>query len=455
MGFTSALLPGSILSIKNNIPSTHYSIRHLCAGLSTQKVYWRRCNKEERCALLSFRRPIKDQILHAVTVDDTTSCKLALTYLREKKVVVYSGGDYRNACQLLQAVKKRYKRNKYYMNDDISKPTKEQWMDKRKGQQEKSEVVNRILIQIGLCINKRPYKILDMKRAPSNAEKVLAFGFQNDERICSTSDCIPDSTNQDFVLLSLNDYLAMVGAFEWNRKGVYIHSLRNYIYPHFGVFPPTRQDYITLVENIKTDTKKQRSIRMLEVGIGTGVLSQILLRQNKVHYVVGTDINPYAIACSRDNFQRCALINKVHLIQTDLFPTEQNMLYDVILFNPPWLPGDAMTQLDKAVYDTSDQSILRDFLINVHKYIQADGQVYLVISNLGMLLGLFQEQNLHQMFDKGGLKVIAVYKTTCKEEIRNESTSKMTTPSNIEDARAKEVIFLYHLRVRQPQEHTT
>eukprot|EP00956_Cyclotella_meneghiniana_P015040 scaffold22813_cov78-Cyclotella_meneghiniana.AAC.5 len=179
------------------------------------------------------------------------------------------------------------------------------------------------------------------------------------------------------------------GAFEWNRKGIYIRSLKNYIYPHFGVFPPTRHDYITLLDHIKT-----------EVGIGT-------------------DINPYAIACSQDNFQRCALINKVHLINTDLFPTEQSLLYDVILFNPPWLPGDAMTQLDKAVY--------------------------LMISNLGMLLGLFQEQNLHQMFDDGGLKVIEVYKTTSKEE-NNESTSKATKSNkminSVEDARAKEVIFL-------------
>ena len=408
--------------------------------------------EDHYCTLLSFRRPIRDQTLQAVTVNDATSCKLALTYLRGKKVLVYSGGDYRNACQLLQAVKRKYKRNKY---DDMGKPIKEQWMDQRKRQQEKSEVVNRILIQIGLCINKRPYKILAMKRAPSNAEKVLAFGFQNDKNIYSISDCIDDSFNQDYVLLSLNDYLAMVGAFEWNRKGVYIRSLKNYIYPHFGVFPPTRQDYITLLDHIKTDVKRQRFIRMLEVGIGTGILSQILLRQNKVHYVVGTDINPYAIACSQDNFQRCALINKVHLINTDLFPTEQSLLYDVILFNPPWLPGDAMTQLDKAVYDTCDQSILRNFLMNAHKYIRADGQVYLMISNLGMLLGLFQEQNLHQMFDDGGLKVIEVYKTTSKEE-NNESTSKATKSnkmiSSIEDARAKEVIRLYHLCVKS-QEH--
>ena len=93
--------------------------------------------------------------------------------------------------------------------------------------------------------------------------------------------------------------------------------------------------------------------------------------------------------------------------------------------------------------------------MNAHKYIRADGQVYLMISNLGMLLGLFQEQNLHQMFDDGGLKVIEVYKTTSKEE-NNESTSKATKSNkminSVEDARAKEVIFLYHLCVKS-QEH--
>jgi methylase of polypeptide subunit release factors len=183
---------------------------------------------------------------------------------------------------------------------------------------------------------------------------------------------------------------------------------------------------------------------MLEVGVGMGVLSMILIKQNKVHHVVGTDINPNAVACAQDNIQRRGLNDKFAVMQADLFPASNKVKFDIILFNPLWLPGYAAKRLDEAVYDSPKQDIVRRFLENVHQYLDPDGQIYLLMSNLGILLGLFQEQDLHQMFERCNLEVATVYATKIKTNKSNMKAKELS----IESARTNEVIYLYHLRVK-------
>jgi methylase of polypeptide subunit release factors len=382
--------------------------------------------------------------------------------LRDGRALVYTdtgpGGTYRNALQLLHAVKRRYRRkmeNDVEEGDERCKSITQQWMLQRQLQREQSDMINRILVQV--CFrDKRPCKILGLRGIPTNAKTVLAFAFQHDHDFgqSQVNDQQPSSNfNPNYILLSLNDFLAMVGAYEWNRKGVYVNALQSRIYPHFGVFPPTRQDYITLLKGIKIDNT-EKCISMLEVGIGSGILSAILLKQNKVQSVVGTDINPYAIACAQDNFQRLGLDEKVDLYQTDLFPisnsTTKDNKYDIILFNPPWLPGNPVSELDRAVYDTCDQNILRRFLTEVQHYIAPGGRVFLMLSNLGILLGLFQDTDLNIAFHDGSLEIIEVNKTTCKAKLEGLSRRNIIQPINsVKAARANEVISLYQLRLHR------
>lgn len=305
-------------------------------------------------------------MLDALTVNDTTSCNAAMRHLGDGKALEYSGqgADYHNARQLLQAIKRRCKRNKLVPQEKSTGITK-LWKEQRKLQEDQSDVVNRLLIQISL-LKGRLSELLNLNRVPVGSKNVLAFAFKNDGAVRlrdQQSECVCT----EFVLLSLSDYLAMTGSYEWNRKGIYIDALQDYIYPHFGVFPPTRKDYIPLIDHITVDSAQKQSIRMLEVGVGTGVLSMILIKQNKVHHVVGTDINPNAVACAQDNIQRRGLNDKFAVMQADLFPASNKVKFDIILFNPPWLPGYAAKRLDEAVYDSPKQDIVRRFLENVDK----------------------------------------------------------------------------------------
>ena len=452
-----------------------------CLFLHTQTVLWKKTDNEDvqSCQLLDFRPSDSSKTrkpLQALTVNDTTSGKVAYRHLRDGRALVYTGGDYHNANQLLRAVKrkcskpssspksKRLAKQKEKQVGDTTQQNSEsvtqQWTKQRKLQQQQAMVINKLLIQISVHEN-RPCDIAGLKRAPENVKDVLAFAFQNDNMDTNLNDIDSASSPPETssCLLSLNDFLAMIGGFEWHRKGVYIHALQGFIYPHFGVFPPTRQDYIALLDNIKVDKAHEEPIRMLEVGVGTGVLSIFLLKEKRVDHVVGTDINPYAVACAQDNVQRWNFSDKVDLVQADLFPatatttdTEESNSpkYDVLLFNPPWVPGTAATKLDQAVYDT-DQNILRRFLDQAQHHVDEDGDVYLLLSNLGMLLGLFHEQDLYHMFREGNLHIVQVYTTTSKAELgktrkkgRKQHADQL---DGVQAARENEVVSLYHLRL--------
>ena len=220
-------------------PQTFHLYAHF---LHTQTVNWKKNDDEvERCQLLSFRAmDNNNNPLHALTVNDATPASIALAHLRKGRALVYTGGDYHNARQLVSAVKRRIVgvsgRQKRKMRAKAKQSTsdvprfdiREQWMKKKQMQREYSSLVRRLLIQVSLD-GYRPSQIIGLKRIPANAKDILSFAFQNDEDL--KLDCDEQSSPEpSYFLLSLNDFVAMVGSYEWNKKGIFIDALQNYIH---------------------------------------------------------------------------------------------------------------------------------------------------------------------------------------------------------------------------------
>src|SRR5690606_5942439 len=130
-------------------------------------------------------------------------------------------------------------------------------------------------------------------------------------------------------LLSLRALQGIIGAHEWRKKGVPVPGLAKNIHVHYGVFSPSRGEYIDLIANAPLPATDLA----FDIGTGSGVLAAVLA-QRGVRKVIATEQDPRALACAHENVQNLGFDDVIELQTVDLFPSGASGL---IVCNPPWL----------------------------------------------------------------------------------------------------------------------
>ncbi|MBM3387601.1 MAG: methyltransferase, partial [Betaproteobacteria bacterium] len=153
--------------------------------------------------------------------------------------------------------------------------------------------------------------------------------------------------------------------------------------------------------------------------------------------VVATDLSPRALACAQDNLQRLGLQAQVELLHTDLYPPGQAAL---VLCNPPWLPAQANSPLDQAIYDP-DSAMLRGFLAGLAAHLCPGGEGWLILSDLAEHLGLRTRAQLLQWIGEAGLQVLG------RLDTRPRHGKAQDAGDPLHAARAAEVTSLWRLGV--------
>jgi len=235
----------------------------------------------------------------------------------------------------------------------------------------------------------------------------------------------------------LRALLGLIGAHEWRTKGIDIAAVGGRIHPHYGVFTPIRHEYVELVARTPLPAISCLSSVAFDIGTGTGVLAALLARRG-VKHVIGTDCEPRALACARENIERLGLGKQVEIVAADLFPPGRAPL---IVCNPPWLPGRANTPLEHAVYDP-DSRMLKGFLAGVGAHLEPGGEAWLILSDLAEHLGLRTRADLLAMIEGAGLQVVR----RCDIKPRHPRAADQSDPLHV--ARAAEVTSLWRLAVR-------
>jgi hypothetical protein len=345
--------------------------------------------------------------------DDTVAADVAYRMMCEGTGMLWQG-DFHNARQLLQALSRRtHKRSS-------QRPVKNQAADfsrafhlHRQALGQRARVLG--LLFIPLDANYR----IPLRRAPDVSEACYqAWG--------------PSSGQSSMV--SLRELLGVVGAHEWRKKGVEIPALgvppNNRIYPHYGVFSPVRGEYIDLVASIPIDDHSLA----FEIGVGTGVLSALLVKRG-VERVVATDCDNRALACAKENIERLGFSEKVELVKADLFPVG---LAPLIVCNPPWVPARPTSPIERAVYD-ENSSMLRGFLSGLRAHLTQKGEAWLILSDLAEHLGLRSRESLLLWIEEGGLQVLG------RKDIRPRHGKVEVTDDPLHSARVAEVTSLWRL----------
>jgi methylase of polypeptide subunit release factors len=313
-------------------------------------------------------------------------------------------GDYHNARQLLAAMSRRVGRR----TQKPSPPGQVAFHQWRQEQAQRARVLGMLLVPLEQDFTVPLRRAPDVRRACIEAYQQL------------------DGPS----LVALRELLGVLGAHQWRDKGIEVPALGTRIHPHYGVFAPTRGEYVDLV----AETALPNRTLAYDVGTGTGVLAAVLARRG-VRRVVATDIDTRAVICARDNIRRLALADRVHVEHADLFPPGPAPL---VVCNPPWLPAQPTSVLDRAVYDPHSR-MLRGFLAGLTNHLCTGGEGWLLLSDLAELLGLRARGELAALIDQSGLRVAGRTSTRPRHHRAGD------TDDSLHAARAAEVITLWRL----------
>lgn len=310
-----------------------------------------------------------------VGADDRMPADAAFRLAAQGTALVWEG-DYQNARQLMQALARRVERRARQRSGAALDLTQAFHLQ-RQAQAQRARLLGSVVLPFGVAY------ALGLRRAPDvRAACEQAWG--------------PAPAP---ALIPLRDVLGAIGAYEWRRQGVPVAPLNARIHPHYGVFAPTRGEYLDLVARAPLPPGTGLAF---DIGTGTGVLAAILARRG-VPRVIATDTQPAALASARENLERLGLQDRVELRQTDLFPAGRANL---IVCNPPWLPGKPASRLEEAIYDP-DSRMLRGFLQGLAAHLAPQGEGWLVMSDLAERLGLRPPQALSGWIAEAGLAVRA------------------------------------------------
>jgi release factor glutamine methyltransferase len=143
---------------------------------------------------------------------------------------------------------------------------------------------------------------------------------------------------------------------------------------------------------------------VLEVGTGSGLIAAEIARKSRV---IATDINPHAVICARNA--------GVDVVRTDLF-TGIRGAFDLILFNPPYLPTQPEERIDDWLEYALDggkngRLTIGRFARNVGDILAPEGRILLLISSLTGL------SEVEELFARQGYSVNIAVQQDVEDEV--------------------------------------
>lgn len=177
------------------------------------------------------------------------------------------------------------------------------------------------------------------------------------------------------------------------------------------VYEPSEDSFL-LAEAALSEIRDSETI--LEVGCGSGIVSAVI-KANTGARIVGIDINPHATECTKQN--------GIEVIRGDLLSCIKGK-FDIILFNPPYLPTGPEERTDDWLNVALDgghdgRRIIYRFLKDAGRCLAKNGMILLLVSTLTgveevkskiISLGYNVEQKAKERFMFESLSVIVATK---------------------------------------------
>ncbi len=139
---------------------------------------------------------------------------------------------------------------------------------------------------------------------------------------------------------------------------------------------PISEDTLLMLKNI------QCRARVLEIGTGNGFIAMHCAQKGS--YVLAVDIDKDAIENLKNIAKERNL--KIEAKVSNLFENVDGK-FDTIIFNPPYLPGNAenIKDLQWAGGGKYGDEIIIRFLNDAYKYLNEEGEIYIILSSFNRI----------------------------------------------------------------------
>lgn len=351
-----------------------------------------------------------------IIADDRMTADAAFRLACEGTALLWRG-DFHNARQLLQAIARRCDK-KHNKNNKLGTSPTEQFHLHRQSQAQRARTLGMLLL-------------------PFNADHSIPLNRAPDTRIACHEAYDTQVTDNTSYISSLRCLLGIIGAHEWRKNGVAVTAINARIFPHYGVFAPIRNEYLDLLSTTPLPKSLKSHDIAFDIGTGTGVIAAVLAQRGIAH-IVATDLNPRALNCAQENLTLLGLEQQVKVVSADLFPEGKAAL---IVCNPPWIPARPSSPLECAVYDPESR-MLKGFLAELATHLEAEGEGWLILSDLAEHLGLRSRAELLGWIANAGLVIQE------KRDIKPQHPRTSDKSDPLHTARAAEITSLWRLTVK-------
>jgi len=147
-----------------------------------------------------------------------------------------------------------------------------------------------------------------------------------------------------------------------------------------SIYQPAEDSYLMsriLKEQIPSLLEKNSNIKFLEIGAGSGINLETAFNCGiKKENIFSSDIN-------KNSVNHCNLLG-FNCIYSNLFENIKGK-YNIIIFNPPYLPKDSREPNDSRFTTTAGKKgneIIIRFLKEAKNHIEKDGKIFLITSSL-------------------------------------------------------------------------
>ena len=200
-----------------------------------------------------------------------------------------------------------------------------------------------------------------------------------------------------------------------NEPIAYITNKKSFWSSEFFVTKDTlipRPDTELIIEKVLKITKNKESLRILDIGIGSGCVLLSILKEKKNFYGTGIDISKKCLKISKINAINLNVDHRLKLIKTDVDKFVSSK-YDLIVSNPPYIVKKKLKYLDREVVKFEPTQALNggiDGLSEIRKVINKSSELIKKKGKLILEIGFDQKNKVINLLNKKGFYINNIYK---------------------------------------------